>query len=335
MAATFRVVLDACVMLPQHLNNLLLTLAEHDLFTPVWTPHLLDEVHRNLTGKLGVTAGQADHRITQMRRAFPHASDHSAGYLTLVDAMTNHPKDRHVLASAVASGAALIVTANLKDFPSQACDPHGITAVHPDDFLLDQLDLDPQRVMSAVTALVDRNQHPPHTPGQLAEALRSVTPTFAAAVVDIISPVPTLEIVDDAEVDKQFPDGIEETLRDPAAVARAWWFALLERDEYPYAVGNLSVSPEAWDFDDVAQALEGYSLATGVHEDTDRDDVVYLKFVPVTGHSMRVFGETAFTEYRVLALQQDADGYWHVYGLSTSWPPTAQHHRRPDSDERL
>ena len=36
--------LDACVMLPQNLNNLLLTLAEQDLFTPVWTPELLDEV---------------------------------------------------------------------------------------------------------------------------------------------------------------------------------------------------------------------------------------------------------------------------------------------------
>lgn len=183
--------------------------------------------------------------------------------------------------------------------------------------------------MSAITALVDRNQHPPHTPGQLAETLRSVTPKFAAAVMDLISPVPALEIVDDAEVDKQFPDDIEETLLDPAATARAWWFALLKRDEYPYAVGNLSVSPETWDFDDVAQALEGYSLATGVHEHTDRDDVVYLKFVPATGYSMRVFGETAFTDYRVLALQQDADGYWRVYGLSTSWPPTAQRHCRP------
>ncbi|UVF79153.1 PIN domain-containing protein [Gordonia mangrovi] len=70
MAATFRVVLDACVMLPQNLNNLLLALAEHDMFTPVWTPQLLDEVHRNVTGTRAVTAEQADHRITQMRRAF-------------------------------------------------------------------------------------------------------------------------------------------------------------------------------------------------------------------------------------------------------------------------
>ena len=271
-----------------------------------------------------MTAEQADHRVTQMRRAFPHATDHSAGYLQLVDAMTNHPKDRHVLAAAVASGAALIVTANLKDFPAGACDPHGVTAVHPDDFLLDQLDLDTQRVMGAVTALTGRNQHPPRTPGQLAVALRVVTPKFAAAVSEIISPAAALEIVDDADVDELFPDGIEKILRDPAATARAWWFALLRREEYPDAVGNLSVSPDAWDFDDVAQVLEGYSLTTGVHEHTDRADVVYLKFIPVTGHSMRAFGDIAFTDYRVLALQQDTDGYWYVDGLATSWPPTAR-----------
>ncbi|MCT2140881.1 hypothetical protein M3D95_14410 [Dietzia cinnamea] len=37
-------------MLPQTLNNLLLTLADAELFVPVWTPDLLEEVERNLTG---------------------------------------------------------------------------------------------------------------------------------------------------------------------------------------------------------------------------------------------------------------------------------------------
>lgn len=46
-----RAVLDACVMLPQSLNNLLLTLADNDIFTPVWTVELLTEVERNLIGE--------------------------------------------------------------------------------------------------------------------------------------------------------------------------------------------------------------------------------------------------------------------------------------------
>ena len=51
--------------------------------------------------------------------------------------MTNHPKDRHVLAAAVAAGADSIITCNLRDFRREACQPHGVVAEHPDDVLLD------------------------------------------------------------------------------------------------------------------------------------------------------------------------------------------------------
>lgn len=74
-----------------------------------------------------------------MRTAFPDAR--VTGYESLIPAMTNHPKDRHVLAAAARADAAVIVTANLKDFPAAALEPYQIDAVHPDDFLLDQLEL--------------------------------------------------------------------------------------------------------------------------------------------------------------------------------------------------
>jgi len=37
--------------------------------------------------------------------------------------MTNHPKDRHVLAAAVGGGARKLVTANLQDFPDHTLTP--------------------------------------------------------------------------------------------------------------------------------------------------------------------------------------------------------------------
>lgn len=45
--------------------------------------------------------------------------------------MTNHVKDRHVLAAAVRAAAAAVVTFNLDDFPDVAVDPFDIEALHP------------------------------------------------------------------------------------------------------------------------------------------------------------------------------------------------------------
>jgi predicted Fe-Mo cluster-binding NifX family protein len=44
--------------------------------------------------------------------------------------------DRHVLAAAVKAGADYIITYNLKDFPATALKPHGVEAIHPDDFAM-------------------------------------------------------------------------------------------------------------------------------------------------------------------------------------------------------
>ncbi|MET7773403.1 PIN domain-containing protein [Nocardia sp. NPDC005366] len=175
-------VLDACVMIPQTLNDLLLTLADAELFQPVWTPDLLDEVERNLIRKLNVPAERAQRRVAQMRTAFPFAEDESRGYRELIPAMTNDPKDRHVLAAAVISGASLIVTANLKDFPKSALEPLGVEAIHPDEFLRDQLALDPAAVLRSMGDQVGRNQRPPQTVGELLTALIPLTPRFVESV---------------------------------------------------------------------------------------------------------------------------------------------------------
>lgn len=59
--------------------------------------------------------------------------------LTLPD-----PTDCHVLAAAIRAGAAAIVTMNLKDFPDKVLNEFGIFAQHPDEFILDLADLEPQ-----------------------------------------------------------------------------------------------------------------------------------------------------------------------------------------------
>ena len=119
----------------------------------------VEEVERNLP-KVGLTPGKATHRVGVMRREFPDAL--VTGYEPLVEAMTNDAKDRHVLAAAVRAGAEIVVTANLQDFPKAACVPYDIGVVHPDDFLLDQLDLYQRETLRCLREMVaDRHTRTP------------------------------------------------------------------------------------------------------------------------------------------------------------------------------
>ena len=95
--------------------------------------------------------------------------------LTLPD-----PDDRHVLAAAIRGKADAIVTANGRDFPHPVLDPLGIAVVHPDDFLLDQLDLAARVVLDVLREQAHHTRRPPLTPTDLlARLARAGAPGFA------------------------------------------------------------------------------------------------------------------------------------------------------------
>jgi predicted nucleic acid-binding protein len=150
----FPALLDTCVLYPQYLSDTLLTQADEGTFRPLWSSDILDELGRNLRENASLSQEQVDHRVDRMRRAFPDAQ--VSGYEALIGGMTNHVKDRHVLAAAVRGNAEVLVTFNLKDFPEVALKPFDIAAVHPDEFLLDQLDLYPGVVLGCLEDQVNR-----------------------------------------------------------------------------------------------------------------------------------------------------------------------------------
>lgn len=150
MRADFKVVLDACVLIPMPLADTLLRLAGGPrLYLPKWTDQIMTEVNRNLAENFGLTDEQVAYRESEIRRHFPEAW--VEGHEDLISAMTNHPKDRHVLAAAVRCNAEVIVTLNMKDFPRQALDPYSITAMGPSTFLRNLYDLDPEVVANTLT----------------------------------------------------------------------------------------------------------------------------------------------------------------------------------------
>lgn len=124
----FRAFLDTCVLYPAYLCDTLLRLAEAGAYRPLWSADVLTELRRNLIEK-GIAADKVDYRIGQMRETFPGAV--VAGYESLIEAMTNDPKDRHVLAAAVRASAEVIVTFNTGDFPVYALKDYKVTPFIP------------------------------------------------------------------------------------------------------------------------------------------------------------------------------------------------------------
>ncbi len=143
-------VLDTCVLAPMPLCDTLLRLAEEPaLYTPKWSADILRELRSTLQ-RMGYTPAQADRRIAAMTGAFEDAK--ADDYQPLIDAMTNHPKDRHVLATAVRCEAQVIITFNGKDFSPDSVKPHGLDVLTPDKFLVNQIRLRSNDIMEKLEA---------------------------------------------------------------------------------------------------------------------------------------------------------------------------------------
>ena len=174
----FPAFLDTCVLFSATLTDTLLRIAEEDAFRPLWSAGVLTELQAVLEREVGLESERAARRISHMQAAFPTAE--VIDYELLIEAMTCDPKDRHVLAAAVAGGAEVLVTFNLKDFPREALTPHDVAAVSPDAFLLDQLDLYPTKVGRALLRQTTEAKRPPLTMGELLGRLsRAGVPAFA------------------------------------------------------------------------------------------------------------------------------------------------------------
>src|SRR5690606_24596117 len=81
------------------------------------------------------------------------------------------PRDRHVLAATLRANAEVIVTANLKDFPPETLKPFNVIAQHPDDFILDLIDLKPAAVLTCFKEDRIHYRNPPYTVEEYLENL--------------------------------------------------------------------------------------------------------------------------------------------------------------------
>lgn len=177
LRAPFKVVLDANVLYPFTLRDTLLRAAEAEFYQPYWSAEILDEAKRNLIAKAQMTKDQASRLFKLMVDLFPEAN--VTGHESLIPSMTNHEKDRHVVAAAVKAGAQVVVTENLKDFRSL---PAGIEAQTPDEFLSNLFDLDPPGFVELLRQQAADLKRPPVTFDELLANLTKPAPTLVASV---------------------------------------------------------------------------------------------------------------------------------------------------------
>ncbi len=101
--------------------------------------------------------------------------------------MPNNVKDRHVAAAAVAAGAEIIVTRNLRHFRKL---PNDLIAMSPDDFLVKLVELQPEEVIEALTKQAASYRKPKASLMELLEWLSAQVPRFAAVARGLIATKP-------------------------------------------------------------------------------------------------------------------------------------------------
>lgn len=153
-----RACLDACVLYPTILREILLGFATKGLFEPIFSDRILEEWTR-ATVKIGPEAqAQARTEALLVRASFPKAMVREQ---LQIEAQLSLPdeNDLHVLAVAIAGHADCIVTFNAQDFPRPVLAEHGLDRRDPDGFLWDLTSRHPavgREVIHGVVATAER-----------------------------------------------------------------------------------------------------------------------------------------------------------------------------------
>lgn len=166
-SARYTVVLDACVLYPAPVRDLLLSLAFQGMYHARWTATINDEWIRNVVkNRPNLDVNKLRKTADKMGNAIPDAI--IIGYERFIETIELPDiNDRHVVAAALVVHADAIVTFNLKDFPTSALEPLGLEAQHPDDFVVNQLHLNLTEALKAVKTQRNLLINPKQTAQQL------------------------------------------------------------------------------------------------------------------------------------------------------------------------
>lgn len=170
--ARYTALVDACVFYSAAMTDSLLSLATAKLFAAKWTTKIESEWMAALEEQRPELKGKLDKRRDLMRIAVPDWEVPETAWGPITGGLVLPDKDdAHILASAIAGHADCIVTSNLRDFPPYVVEPHGIEIIHPDVFIVNQLDLSQIASLAAFKRMRARLKNPSMTPEEFTKSL--------------------------------------------------------------------------------------------------------------------------------------------------------------------
>jgi len=172
--------LDASVLHPWVVCDVLLRLAERGLYRPAWSAEILDELVDSLTERRPEHAERFRRRREHMEAAFAEAMiERAARFLATVPDEVDDG-DRHVVAAAFAGRADVIVTNNVRHFAPERLAESGLVVQTADEFLIHQWWLDPQGVGEVLAEMAEATRRPALTVEQVLDSLARSAPEFVA-----------------------------------------------------------------------------------------------------------------------------------------------------------
>jgi len=170
--ARYTAVLDACVLYQLAIADSLMSIAVTGLFAAKWTTKIEEEWVRSLEKDRPELKGRLGSRRDDMRVAVPDWEISETAWKSIAISLTlPDPNDVHVLAAAIAGHADCIVTRNHQDFPASIMAVHGIDILDPDQFIVNQWDLENVSVMAAFKGMRARRKKPAESVEDFAQTL--------------------------------------------------------------------------------------------------------------------------------------------------------------------
>jgi len=178
------VVLDACVLYPAPLRDLLMHLLLAGLYQGRWS----DAIHEEwISAVLEQRPDLTRHRLERTRALMDRVGMDclvavSTGAIGKIKGLPD-ADDAHVVAAAVTGKADTILTYNTRHFPARILEPLGIKAMTPDAFVSELLDDDPGSVCVAMRQHRATLKKPAKTVSEYLETLAEQKLTKAVQII--------------------------------------------------------------------------------------------------------------------------------------------------------